>query len=90
MRLSSALSAQRCGAVPIQNTLGAVRVHAPGTARLILGYAGVMRSDHLPLLAHHTATVTKPTTLTLLKGMRIAAMSGVMWPATARETPVML
>lgn len=42
------------------------------------------------LAAKVTAIVTKPTTVTLLRGMRMAAIKGVSLPATAKETPVML
>lgn len=37
-----------------------------------------------------TASVTNPTTVTELSGIRIAAISGVSWPLTANDTPVML
>lgn|GEM_PF-3008786 len=36
------------------------------------------------------ATVTNPTTVTELSGMRMAAINGVRCPLTAKETPVML
>jgi hypothetical protein len=42
------------------------------------------------LAASVTAMVTKPTTVTLLKGIKMAAIKGVSLPATAKETPVML
>lgn len=40
--------------------------------------------------AMEVAAVTKPTTLTLLNGIRIAAISGVRWPLTANDTPTTL
>ncbi len=40
--------------------------------------------------AIQAAMETKATTLTLLKGIRTAAKSGVRRPATATDTPVML
>lgn len=37
-----------------------------------------------------TARVTKPTTVTELNGIRMAAINGVRCPLTAKDTPVML
>ena len=49
------------------------------------------RMAHSPLrAARAVANVTKPTTLTLLSGMRMAAISGVRWPLTANDTPTTL
>ena len=46
--------------------------------------------DAMLCAANHTATETKPTTVTELSGMRIAAINGVKCPLTAKDTPVTL